>query len=636
MMLTSLQARYLVLGLLLRLVLLLFGLYQDASSPTLPYTDVDYSVFLDGARSLVHGCPLSAAVPAESEPMESLLEFQQPLGTAVDACAQGWLSIGARYILQHESILVARSRGPEEAEQARKKLGDDASLSLIEPSKIETILLPVSLTVMRPILRPLASMGNPYARSTYRYTPLLAVILAPGAWMGGWVEKLWGKIVFSLADVAVALLMWDILRTRRTLKSQVKKEFPGGSSWPRSPLAALQWLKSSLRDPTHAVGLLHLLNPFPAQIATRGSSESILGLLILGFLSASVRLIASQSSVDDRSPQAIAASQSSSEPAQSPIQQHADELAADDGSSTAQVASSSTTSTPGTIDDTLSRYLPLPALSPHVLLAPTLLALAAHWKLFPAIFGVAILAALLSGEQARPQHSSNDEKSNESPPPPAQPRYLDALGFAATSSYAFLGLAIFVWAIWGHPYLQESLFYHATRLDHRHNFSPYFFPLYLLYTPSTGVASTPSLLSSLASFLPQFLVILGVGWRVGRKGDVVMAIAAQTMAFVTFNKVVTSQYFTWYLPLLPILLPSMSFASTLPLLVWIASQALWLSQAYLLELKGQDVWLRVWLAGVLWLGSNAWILSQVLQAWHQGREEIDKQDKKQTKVEKAQ
>lgn len=37
---------------------------------------------------------------------------------------------------------------------------------------------------------------SPYERSTYRYTPLLALLLAPVALFGPW-----GKVVFSAADL---------------------------------------------------------------------------------------------------------------------------------------------------------------------------------------------------------------------------------------------------------------------------------------------------------------------------------------------------------------------------------------------------------------------------------------------------
>ena len=99
--------RIIVLSVVLRAVLLVYGIYHDAHSP-LKYTDVDYYVFTDAAR----------------------------------------------FVHNHQS---------------------------------------------------------PYNRETYRYTPLLAWLLLPTAWPG-WFS--WGKVVFSLGDVAAGWIMVLILRGR--------------------------------------------------------------------------------------------------------------------------------------------------------------------------------------------------------------------------------------------------------------------------------------------------------------------------------------------------------------------------------------------------------------------------------------
>ena len=89
--------------------------------------------------------------------------------------------------------------------------------------------------------------------------------------------------------------------------------------------------------------------------------------------------------------------------------------------------------------------------------------------------------------------------------------------------------------------------YHLHRLDHRHNFSPYFYLIYLTYPGLTApVFDMPwwrSLLRSpLASFLPQMSLTLGLGLLFGQdRDDLVFAWFVQTMVFVIFNKVCTSQ-----------------------------------------------------------------------------------------------
>lgn len=565
-LLTPTRTRYLLLGLILRFSLLLFGLYQDKHS-ALPYTDIDYSVFLDGTHHLVHGCPLSAAVPPNADPMQNLLDFQSPPSAPLDGCASGWLSIGARYILQHEDVLVARSKGSKDAEKARKQLGDDAALSLIEPNKFETLLIPLSLGVLRPLLKPLAAMGNPYARPTFRYTPLLAALLSPGAWFGGWLEAAWGKILFVLADVLAAVLMWDIAK----LSTSSNTAPPARST---SPLAPSQVLRL-LYDSTHSVGLLWLLNPFPAQIATRGSSESLLSFLVLAFAAAAVRLIGN----NNNSSQGNAASPN-------------------------------------------PNARGLPALPHEAILTPLLLAIAVHLKIYPAIYGFSVLAALRT-------------------------RYMDSTIFLFTALYTFFGLSTLVYLIWGQPYLDHSLLYHVTRIDHRHNFSPYFLPMYL-----NNVAAQPSGLlpaapgapaalasSSSSSFLPQLILVLLIAVKIAPK-DILMAFFAQTFVFVLFNKVQTSQYFIWYLHFIPILLPRWKFSSSvmgwIVLAVWVASQAAWLASAYMLEFQGKDVFLQTWVAGLVYVIAQGWVFERCLDAWSRGRRRSQAAEDEERKRQKQQ
>lgn len=102
---------------------------------------------------------------------------------------------------------------------------------------------------------------------------------------------------------------------------------------------------------------------------------------------------------------------------------------------------------------------------------------------------------------------------------------------------------------WGYPFLYESYLYHLHRLDHRHNFSPYFYLTYLTY-PTSSVSTTTASLSfwsrivrsPLVSFVPQMGLTLGSGLLFGRrKQDLVFTWFVQTVVFVLFNKVCTSQ-----------------------------------------------------------------------------------------------
>lgn len=93
---------------------------------------------------------------------------------------------------------------------------------------------------------------SPYARDTYRYTPLLAWILVPTS-----IPALFssGKVLFALADL---LAGWFILK--------------------------LLHRQSMTFERAGAFAALWLWNPMVATISTRGSSEGLLGVLTMGLL----------------------------------------------------------------------------------------------------------------------------------------------------------------------------------------------------------------------------------------------------------------------------------------------------------------------------------------------------------------
>lgn len=90
---------------------------------------------------------------------------------------------------------------------------------------------------------------------------------------------------------------------------------------------------------------------------------------------------------------------------------------------------------------------------------------------------------------------------------------------------------------YGFPFIQHTYLHHVTRIDHRHNFSPY---NTLLYISSASPSTHPIKLESLA-FIPQlFLSAFALPLLLAKK-DLPSTMLAQTFAFVTFNKVCTSQ-----------------------------------------------------------------------------------------------
>lgn len=89
------------------------------------------------------------------------------------------------------------------------------------------------------------------------------------------------------------------------------------------------------------------------------------------------------------------------------------------------------------------------------------------------------------------------------------------------------------------PFIEHSYAYHLIRIDHRHNFSVYNTVLHLSSLQGKGGESGFHV-ESLA-FIPQlFLSVVVIPLSMAKK-DLASSMLAQTYAFVTFNKVCTSQ-----------------------------------------------------------------------------------------------
>lgn len=93
------------------------------------------------------------------------------------------------------------------------------------------------------------------------------------------------------------------------------------------------------------------------------------------------------------------------------------------------------------------------------------------------------------------------------------------------------------YASYGTPFLTHTFFHHVTRIDHRHNFSPYNTQLYL----ASAFPSVSHLRLESLAFLPQLLLSCVLIPLATAKKDLATSMLAQTFAFVTFNKVCTSQ-----------------------------------------------------------------------------------------------
>lgn len=387
-----------------------------------------------------------------------------------------------------------------------------------------------------------AAGESPFARSTYRYTPLLAWILLPNCWAP---LRSWGKLLFCLADLMAGYFLLRVLISHYAVAKEKALK-----------LVALSWL----------------FNPLVFTISTRGNAESILCCLVLGTL----------------------------------------------------------------------HYI----LQGKLIASGLVFGLAVHLKLFPAIYSFAFLHYIWNESwhafpKAELKSSLSDDGTsvgslaNESDSSlvirrtKSRPRlvYTSAgslrlrnfnsffrrfghlLRFGLASLFSFALTTLWMLKVYGREYLEEGFLYHLTRKDHRHNFSPYFLPFYL-----ESIIPLPKGLE-LVAFIPQVLLLVVIGYRLGKR-HLPLACFLQTFVFVTFNKVCTSQYFLWYLCMLPFVLVSCKSIQMYKWLAmaaaWFGAQAVWLKFAYDLEFVGKNTFVQVWVSSLLFMLVNTLIARQII------------------------
>lgn len=179
----------------------------------------------------------------------------------------------------------------------------------------------------------------------------------------------------------------------------------------------------------------------------------------------------------------------------------------------------------------------------------------------------------------------------------------ERLRFFVAAAFSFFCLNALMYALYGFEFLEHSYLYHVRRRDIRHNFSVFFYMIYL----GTGGGW-----QSLVCFVLQASITVALSMRYS--DDLPFAFFVLTTAFVAFNKIATSQYFIWYLSLVPVLVPaftssSVSIWSVLQVTVsWFIGQAVWLYKAYQLEFLAHNQFFELWMASLLFFVINVYIL----------------------------
>ena len=143
------------------------------------------------------------------------------------------------------------------------------------------------------------------------------------------------------------------------------------------------------------------------------------------------------------------------------------------------------------------------------------------------------------------------------------------------TTITLLSLMCISYCYYGHDYLKNAVLYHLSREDHRHNFSMHFYGIYLSkgstmtyavhlikqltqHLPSIArnvstdltveqiealVGTLLLYLPSVVLFLPQVILFAAIIVTFA-PNNLPLCLLFQTMVFVSYNKVITAQYFS--------------------------------------------------------------------------------------------
>lgn len=171
------------------------------------------------------------------------------------------------------------------------------------------------------------------------------------------------------------------------------------------------------------------------------------------------------------------------------------------------------------------------------------------------------------------------------------------------------------------------------RADHRHNYSIWWYAIYLTGDERSEQSGLPlRTLLSLGAMVPQAIFIcfsarhIISGSEAGTNQTALcrkltVCLFVTTAVFVHANKVLTAQYFVWYLAIFPAVWPRLFFTlkhlvawCLVAFVMWLGSMLLWLYFAYQLEFNGKNVWSSLWVASLIFFLTSFQLIAIVLCA----------------------
>lgn len=239
-------------------------------------------------------------------------------------------------------------------------------------------------------------------------------------------------------------------------------------------------------------------------------------------------------------------------------------------------------------------------------LSGLILGLSIHLRLYPLVFSFPMYLSL--GEY----NFSRDTKTSDCLLSLLPNRKQILLTASCIASLTLLTYSMYY--IYGYEFLFESYIYHLFRKDSKHNFSVLFYYSYL--TVDELNFDLVKMVCLVFVVLILFVLSLSFGTDPNK---LPFALFCQAIILVTYSSVVTSQYFVWYLTLLPLIAHDLKMGSTKSyslIKLWLAAQALWLLGAYFLEFKTWQMFPIVWVNCIVLFATNIYVLGSLIKGYN--------------------
>lgn len=342
---------------------------------------------------------------------------------------------------------------------------------------------------------------SPYDAPTYRYSPIIAVLLTPNII----VHPIFGKMIASIFDVGLAACIYRIVEL---VYNNRRKALQCAQLW--------------------------LYNPLPILICTRGNIDALSSVFILLTL--------------------------------------------------------------------------LYHLKQNYYASGALLALSVHLRLYPVIF---LLPLLITAGR----YSAEDT---------LKLTYKSKLKFLTSFALVLAAVTGVFYYIYGYKFIDASILYHMFRTDTRHNFSLYFYVQYLDAFVPDFVSKNfplldPKITKNLLMIVPTVVLLIATAVKYNTLDHLSFASFCSAFIFVIFNRVLTAQYFIWYVSLLPLFLPSVILSRRKVgsiVSFWLITGGSWLLAAYLLEFKGYETYAYIHACSLSFFAVNVWILCTFINSYN--------------------